>query len=184
MEPMVKQTQERMERHVESLRQELAKLRTGRASLALLEDVRVEVYGQQMPLAHVATLNVPEPRLITVQPWDASVIPAIEKAIQTAQLGLTPANDGKLIRLPIPTLTEERRKEIVKAVRKCSEDAKIAVRNTRRDANEGLKKSTKEQGWSEDDVKRLQQEIQKLTDTFSEKIDALMAGKEKEVMTV
>lgn len=184
METIVKQTQERMERNVESLRQELAKLRTGRASLALLEDIRVDVYGQQMPLAHVATVNVPEPRLITIQPWDASVIPAIEKAIQTAQLGLTPANDGKLIRLAIPALTEERRKEIVKSVRKYGEDAKIAVRNTRRDANEGLKKSAKDNAWSEDDVKRLQTEIQKLTDGFSEKVDALIAGKEKEVMTV
>ncbi len=184
METILTETRERMERHVESLRQELSRLRTGRASLALLEEVRVEVYGQQMPLSHVATLNVPEPRLITIQPWDASVIAAIEKAIQVAQLGLTPANDGKIIRLSIPALTEERRKEISKSVRKYGEESKVAVRNTRRDANEEIKKSSKEEGWSEDDVKRRQQDIQKMTDSYIEKIDALIAAKEKDVMTV
>ena len=184
MEQILQDTKQRMGRHVESVQQELARLRTGRASLSMLEEVRVEAYGQQMPLSHVATLNIPEPRLITIQPWDVSVIPAIEKAIQAAQLGLTPANDGKLVRLPIPQLTEERRKESVKTVRKNGEEAKVAVRNTRRDANEEIKSSAKAQSWSEDDVKRLQHEIQKMTDSFSEKIDEVVAHKEKEILTV
>lgn len=173
-----------MEHGIAHLRQELGKLRTGRASLALLEAVRVETYGQQMPLNQVATLNIPEPRLITIQPWDVSVIPAIEKAIQAAQLGLSPSNDGKVIRLPIPALTEERRKEIVKLVRRSGEEAKVVMRNARRDANEQVKQLEKASGHSEDEIKRTQQEIQKRTDAFVAEIDTIIATKEKEVLTV
>lgn len=173
-----------MEQGLAHLRQELGKLRTGRASLALLDAVRVETYGQQMTLNQVATLNIPEPRLITIQPWDVSVIPAIEKAIQSAQLGLSPSNDGRLIRLPIPALTEERRKEIVKLVKRSGEEAKVGIRNARRDANEQVKQLEETAGHSEDEVKRTQQEIQKRTDAFVAEIDTIIAAKEKEVLTV
>ncbi len=180
---MIPQFKDRMEKTLTSLRQELGKLRSGRASLGMLDDVRVDAYGQLMTLTHVATLNIPEPRMITIQPWDASLIPEIEKAILKAQLGLTPANDGKLIRLTIPALTEERRKEMVKMVKRHGEEAKVAIRNTRREANEAVKNAEGD-GFSEDDVKRTQTDVQKLTDDFVKKIDETVAHKEKELMTV
>lgn len=177
-------TKHKMEQALAHVREELAKLRTGRASLALLDGLRVEHYGQQMPINQVATLNIPEPRLITIQPWDASAIPAIEKAIQKSALGLSPANDGKLIRLPIPPLNEERRKELVKLVKKYGEDGKVAVRNIRRDANDAAKTAKESTGSSEDELKRVQNDIQKLTDGMIAQIDDAVAAKEKDVMTV
>lgn len=183
MQTIVQQTRVRMEKALDNLRQELSRIRSGRASLAILEDVKIDCYGQQMPLNHVATLNIPEPRLITIQPWEVSNIPAIEKAIQQAQLGLSTSNDGRIVRLPIPPLNEERRKEIVKRVKKLGEEAKVAMRNIRRDANEEARQA-KEDGASEDVMKRAQQEIQKLTDECIAKVDQSLEAKEAEVMTV
>lgn len=184
METIITTLQERAEQSVVHLRQELGKLRTGRANLGLLDSVRVDVYGQQMPLNQLASLNIPEPRMITVQAWDSTNIAMIEKAILKAQLGLTPANDGVLIRLSIPPLTEERRKDIVKIVKRLGEDAKVSVRGARRDANESLKALEKDGECSEDDVKRVQGDVQKHTDKFVADIDATVEAKEKEVMTV
>ncbi|MBI2347007.1 MAG: ribosome recycling factor [Deltaproteobacteria bacterium] len=184
MKQIITQTKTRIEKSVEGLRAELAKLRTGRASLAILDEVRVECYGSLMPLNQVATLNIPEPRLITIQPWDAGVIPAIEKGIQKAQLGLNPANDGKMIRLPLPPLTEERRKELVKVVRRIGEEHKVAIRNARRDALEACKQAEKTEHLSEDDEKRAEQEIQKYIDSGIKQVDEAMAHKEKEILTV
>lgn len=183
MKPLIDKFSAHMEQSVVHLRAELTKIRTGRASLALLEDVKVDAYGSMMTLHQVASLSVPEPRLMAIAPWDASLVQAIEKAILQAQLGLTPNNDGKIIRIPVPALTEERRKELSKVVRRMGEDSKVAIRNIRRDANEALKTSEKE-GAAEDDVKRAQQEIQKSTDAFIAKVDDAVTGKEKEIMTV
>src|SRR4051812_42340506 len=173
-----------MEKSVDSLRKEFQKIRTGRATTALLDDVRVEYYGDPSPLNQVATLSVPEPRTITIQPWDAKTIPMIEKAIMKADLGLTPANDGKVIRLVLPPLTEERRKDIVKGLKKLAEEAKIAIRNIRRDSIDQLKKLEKEKKITEDDLKRSEKEIQDVTNAFVAKIDEVLAHKEKEVMEV
>lgn len=184
MKTVIEKTRQQMDHNLDHLRVELAKVRTGRASLALVQDVRVEAYGQQMLLNQVASLNIPEARLITIQPWDASLIGAIERAILQAQLGLSPGNDGHLIRLPIPPLTEERRKDLVKVVKRLGEEAKVAIRNGRRDANELLKGMEKEGAHSEDDLKRTHQEIQKLTDAIILKVDETVTAKEKEIMTV
>lgn len=184
MQEIIQTMRQQMEESIAHLRHEMGKLRSGRASLNLLDDVRVDQYGQQTPLSHVATLNIPEPRLITIQPWDAAIIPEIEKAIQKAQLGLSPANDGKMIRLPIPALTEERRKDLVKVVHRAGEDSRVSVRNARRDANEAVKKAEKSEGYSEDDAKRTKQDVQKITDEFISTIDEAVTHKEAEVMTV
>lgn len=184
MQDIVQQTRTRMQKSVETLRAELGKLRSGRASLAILDDLRVEYYGTLTPLNQVATLNIPEPRLITIQPWDTGLIPVIEKAIQKAQLGLSPANDGKVVRLPMPPLTEERRKDLVKHVRRLGEEYKVAIRNVRREAIEECKKREKEEHAAEDAVKRIEQEIQKLTDVNAKQIEDAMTHKEKEIMTV
>lgn len=173
-----------MDKSVDALRREYQKVRTGRASTGLLDDVRVDYYGTPSPLSQVATLAVPEPRTITLQPWEAKMIPVIEKAIMNANLGLTPANDGKVIRLNLPPLTEERRKEIVKQLKKMAEDAKVAVRNIRRDAIDDLKKLEKEKKISEDDLKRAEKEVQDATNVYVVKIDEVLAHKEKEVMEV
>lgn len=173
-----------MEKAVDALRREYQKVRTGRASTALLEDIKVDYYGTATPINQLATVAVPEPRTITLQPWEAKLIPAIEKAIMNANLGLTPANDGKLIRLNLPALTEERRKEIVKQLRKMAEDAKVAVRNMRRDANDELKKLEKDKKISEDDLKRAEKEVQDVTNSQVVRIDEVLAHKEKEVMEV
>jgi ribosome recycling factor len=157
-------------------------VRTGRASLALLDGLMVEAYGSPVPVNQVASLAVPETRLMTVQPWDASLLPAIEKAILKSDLGVTPANDGKVIRIPIPALTEERRRELVKVVRKIAEEGRVAVRNARRDANEMLKRKEREKQASEDDVKKGQDVIQGLTNRLIKDIDDLLAKKEKEIM--
>lgn len=173
-----------MEKSVESLRKEYQKVRTGRASTALLDDIRVEYYGNPSPLNQVATLSVPEPRTITIQPWEAKQIPVIEKAIMKADLGLTPANDGKVIRLVLPPLTEERRRDLVKNLKKAAEDTKIAIRNIRRDAIDELKKLEKGKEITEDDLKRAEKDVQDVTNVFVAKIDEVFAHKEKEVMEV
>ncbi|MCB2182716.1 MAG: ribosome recycling factor [Desulfobulbaceae bacterium] len=175
---------DKMEKSLEAFRRDLSKVRTGVASLSLLDGVKVDSYGSKMPLNQVASLTIPESRLIVIQPWDPQVLPAIEKAILAANIGLTPANDGKMIRISIPQLTEERRKELVKQVKKTGEEYRVAVRNCRRDAIDLLKKQKKDKEISEDDLFKFQDEAQKETDAFIKKIDATLVEKEKEVMEV
>src|SRR5215216_4657445 len=174
--------QRRMHGALEALKHDLGGLRTGRASTALLDPIHVEVYGANMPLNQVATVSVPEPRLLTVQVWDRSNVQPVEKAIRSANLGLNPVTDGQLIRLPIPDLTEERRKELAKLVGQYAEKAKIAVRNVRRDGMEHLKQDEKKHEISEDERKRLEHEVQKLTDDTIKEIDDLAESKEKEIL--
>lgn len=173
-----------MDKTVDSLRREYQKVRTGRANLGLLDDIKIDYYGTPSPLSQVATLSVPEPRTITLQPWETKMISVIEKAIMNANLGLTPANDGKVIRLNLPALTEERRKDIVKQLKKMAEEAKVAARNIRREANDELKKLEKNKKISEDDLKRAEKEVQDVTNSYITKIDEVLAHKEKEVMEV
>jgi len=173
-----------MDKAVEALRRDLSKVRTGRASVAILDDVRVDYYGTPTPLNQVGSLTVPEPRLITIQPWEKKLIPEIERAIQKSDLGINPTSDGITIRLAFPPLTEERRKDMVKQVKKMGEEGKIAVRNARRDANEALKKLLKDKAVSEDDEKRGEKEIQELTDDYVARIDKIVADKEKELMEI
>ncbi len=180
---VLEETRRKMTKVLEVMGHDLSRVRTGRASVALLEGIKVEAYGSPMPLSQVASLAAPEPRLLTVQPWDTKLIGEIEKAILKSDLGLTPANDGKLIRLPIPALTTERRKELVKMVKKMGEEAKVALRNIRRDANEQFKKLKNDKQISEDDAHRATDEVQKVTDEFIKKVDALAAEKEKEIMS-
>ena len=175
---------DRMSRAIEALKKDFSSIRTGRASLALLDGILVNYYNVATPLQQVASLSIPESRQIAIQPWDPKVIPDLEKAILKSDLGLTPMNDGKTIRINIPLLTEERRKQLVKMVRKKAEEAKVAIRNIRRDTNEELKKLEKEKHISEDIVKKSQEEIQKLTDSFIVKVDEVLANKEKEIMEV
>ncbi|MBF0559260.1 MAG: ribosome recycling factor [Nitrospirae bacterium] len=184
MQEIKKKTTDKMNGAVEVFKKDLLSIRTGRASLSLLDGISVDYYGTQTPLSQAATLGVPDSRQITIQPWDQKLIPEIEKAILKSDLGLTPGNDGKIIRLNIPALTEERRKQLVKVVRKRAEEAKIAVRNIRRDIIDEVKKSEKEEHRSEDDIKKLQEEIQKVTDSFVIKIDEIVNHKEKEIMEV
>jgi len=184
MDALVKDTSVRMERSIEAFRKELGKVRTGRASFSLLDGVKVDYYGTPTPLQQVGTLSVPESRLITVTPWDAKMIGPIEKAIQGSGLGLNPASDGKMVRIPIPPLTEERRKELAKVVRKMAEDARVAVRNVRREAIEKLKDREKKKEISEDLVKRGQERIQKETDAHIRKIDDILKTKEQEILEV
>ena len=172
----------RMEKALADLQHDMAGIRTGRASIGLLDPVKVDYYGTPTPLNQLATMHVPEPSLITVQPWDVSQIGPIEKAIRSADLGLNPNNDGKLIRVPIPPLTEERRKEIVKRLHVIAEDHKVAVRNVRRDANEHIKKLLKDKLISEDDERRALDEVQKQTDSYVTKLDQVAKGKEKEIL--
>jgi len=179
-----KKTEDKMKATIESLRHEFSTIRTGRASLALLDDVRVDYYGTPSPLSQIATLSLPDARTITVQPWETKMVGPIEKAIQKSDLGINPMNDGRVIRLVIPQLTEERRKELVKKAKKMSEEAKVAIRNHRRDSNEVLKKAEKEKTITEDDLLKGEHEIQKLTDDFIKKVDDVLAHKEKEIMEV
>jgi ribosome recycling factor len=172
----------RMEKVLSDLQHEMASIRTGRASVGILDSVRVDYFGTPTPLNQVATLHVPEPSLITVQPWDVSQIGAIEKAIRGSDLGLNPNNDGRVIRVPIPPLTEERRKEIVKRLHVIAEDHKVAARNVRRDANENIKKLLKDKVISEDDDRRAHDEVQKLTDGYITKVDQAARAKEKEIL--
>jgi ribosome recycling factor len=174
----------RMEKALVDLQHEMASIRTGRASLSLLDHIRVDYYGTPTPLSQVANLHVPEASLITVQPWDASQIGVIEKAIRVSDLGLNPANDGKLIRLPIPPLTEERRKEFVKKLHGVAEHHRVSVRNIRRDGNEGVKKLVKDKKITEDDEKKAYDEIQKFTDGCMQKLDAAARAKEKEILEI
>lgn len=183
---MVKQVTSQAERDmrktVETVAREFGGVRTGRASTALLDPIRVEYYGTSTPLSQVATLATPETRLITVQPWDPSLVPAIEKAILKSGLGITPTSDGKIIRLAIPPLTEERRKELAKVVRKLAEDGRVAVRNVRRDANDRLKALEKEKKISEDELRKALDQVQDLTSRLIKEIDDLLAKKEKEIL--
>lgn len=173
-----------MDKTIDALRKEYQKTRTGRATTGMLDEIKVDSYGTLSPLNQVATLAVPEARTITIQPWDAKLIPHIEKAIMNANLGLTPANDGKLIRLNLPPLTEERRKDIVKQLKKLAEEAKIAIRNIRRDAIDDLKKLEKDKKLAEDDLKRAEKEVQDVTNGHVAKIEDVLAHKEREVMEV
>ena len=184
MEALVKDTSARMERSIEAFRKELGKVRTGRASFSLLDGVKVDYYGTPTPLQQVGTLSVPESRLITVTPWDTKMIGPIEKAIQGSGLGLNPSSDGKTVRIPIPPLTEERRKELAKVVRKMAEDARVAIRNVRREAIEKLKDREKKKEFSEDVVKRGQERVQKETDAHVKKIDDILKSKEQEILEV
>lgn len=184
MNDVIKKTREEMERAVVGLKREFSKIRTGRANAALLDEVRVDYYGTPTPLNQVGTISVPEPRLITVQPWERNLIPAIEKAILKADLGLNPSSDGILVRIPIPALTEERRKEIVKMCKRHGEDHKITVRNVRRDANDALKKLEKNKEITEDALKHGEKEVQDLTDRMVKQIDEIVHAKEKDILEV
>jgi len=184
MEALQKDLSGKMARSIESFRKELGKIRTGRASFSLVDGIKVDYYGTPTPLQQVGTLSVPESRLITVTPWDAKMIGPIEKAIQSSGLGLNPVNDGKIVRIPIPPLTEERRRDLVKLVKKMAEDARVAVRNIRREAIERVKDKEKKKEISEDEMKRGQERIQKETDSFIRKIDEILKAKEQEIMEV
>lgn len=175
---------ERMTKTLASFRGELAKVRTGRATPALLDGLKVDYYGSEMPINQVASVTCPEPRLIQIQPWESTMLQAIEKSILVADLGLNPQNDGKLIRVPLPMLTEERRKELVKFIKKLGEECKIALRNERRDANEGVKKLEKEKKLTEDEAKKSTEQVQKKTDEFVAEVDKVLTVKEKEIMSV
>ena len=177
-------TRTRMEKALSDLQHEMASIRTGRASLSILDNLRVDYYGTPTPLNQVANLHVPEPGLITIQPWDVSQIGLIEKVIRTSDLGLNPANDGKIIRLPIPPLTEERRKELVKKLHGVAEHHRVAVRNIRRDGNDAVKKLFKDKKITEDDDKKAHDEIQKMTDTYMDKIDTASRTKEKDILEI
>lgn len=181
-EEILSELSEKMAKSQEALKKEFGRIRTGRASTALLEGIKVECYDSLMPLEQVASISVPESRLITVKPWDQSIIGDIEKSILKSELGLTPMNDGKIIRIPIPPLTEERRKELAKLARKMAEESKIAIRNQRRDANELFKELKSEKEISEDELYRCQDEVQKITDEFIKGIDTITADKEKEIL--
>ncbi len=181
---VIKDSRPRMEAAIEDVRRKLATVRTGRAAVSLLDSVMVEYYGTPTPLNQMASVHVPEPQMLTVQPWDQTQLGAIEKAVRAADLGLNPSNDGKLIRIPIPPLTEERRKQLAKQVHEIAEDHRTAVRNIRRDANDRLKKMLKDKAISEDAERDGLEEVQRLTNTYIGKIDELMKTKENEILSV
>jgi ribosome recycling factor len=183
-EDVVSELKQRIEKTLEDLKRDLSKVRTGRASTSILDGIRVDYYGTPTPLSGVANLNSPEPRLITIKPWDKGTLKDIEKAIREANIGLNPMNDGELIRLPFPPLTEERRRDIAKQVKSKGEEHKVAIRNVRRDANEMLKELLKDKSITEDDLKRATERVQKETDAGVLKVDEIVAKKEKEVMEV
>jgi ribosome recycling factor len=182
--PSLQNARQRMEGAIEALRREFAGVRTGKASPALLDSIRVEAYGSHVPLNQVGTVAAPEPRMLTVQPWDKGLMKDIERALRESELGLNPSNDGNLIRIPIPPLTEERRKEYVRLLHKIAEEARVAVRHVRKDANDEVKHRQKDEHLSEDDVRREQAEVQKLTDQYIARVDELLKHKEAEVMEV
>ncbi len=184
LEAVLAQLLSQMDKGIASLKGDLAKVRTGRASTALVDTVHVDYYGSSMPLNQVANVTTPDARTIQVAPWESGMMGAVEKAILAANLGLTPQNDGKLIRIPLPALTEERRKEMVKLVKKMGEEGKIAARNHRREANEELKKLEKARSLSEDEVAKALEQVQKKTDEKVSEIDKVIASKEKEILTV
>lgn len=179
---ITKDTRQKMDKAIDAFQKELTRVRTGRATPALLDGIKVDYHGTLLPLNQLATIAVPESRLITVQPWDVGALPLIEKAILKSELGLTPNSDGKIIRVNIPPLTEQRRKDLVKTVKKMAEECKIAIRNIRRDMIERLKGQKKDKGLAEDAFFRLQEEIQKITDIYIKKIDDILAVKEKEIL--
>ena len=181
---VIKDLETRMQAAVDALTREFAGVRTGRANTALLDAVRVEAYGVMTPINQMASVSVPDPRTLVIQPWDTSQMAAVEKAILKSDLGLTPSNDGKVIRLTMPTLTEERRKQLAKTVGKFAEDARVAIRNVRREANDKLKSLAKDKKVSEDDERRGHDQIQKATDRFNTKVEELAKKKEQEVLTV
>jgi len=178
------QTRARMDKVISALQHDMVNIRTGRASVNLLDNIRVDYFGTPTPVNQVANLHVPEPFMITIQPWDSSMIGPIEKAIRNSDLGLNPGNDGKLIRVPIPQLTEERRKEFVKKLHHVAEDHRVSMRNARRDANDQAKKLMKDKLISEDDERRSLDDIQKLTDSYMQKLEAAVKSKEKDIMEV
>lgn len=184
MSDFKKSATDKMNGAIESLKKDFMSIRTGRASLSLLEGLSVDHYGTPTPINQIATIGIPDSRQITITPWDQRLITAIEKAILKSNLGLTPNNDGKTIRINIPQLTEERRKQLVKVAKKRAENARVAIRNIRRDINDSIKKSEKEKHLSEDDTKRLQEEIQKTTDSYIAKVEEILHHKEKETMEV
>jgi len=178
------ESEERMEKAVAALVRDFEKLRTGRATTSLVDNIKVDYYGTLTPICQMSSVAIPDSRTITIQPWDRGAFAGIEKAILKANLGLTPVNDGKVIRISIPPLTEDRRKELAKSAKKFGEDAKVAVRNVRRDANEQLKKLEKDKIFSEDDLKKATEEMQKLTDKFVASVDSHCSAKEKEIMDI
>ena len=180
---VLEETEEQMKKAIQHLDKELHKLRTGKATPQMLEGIRIDYYGVQTPIEQTANINTPDPRQIIVQPWDKSILPEIDKAIQAANLGLNPKNEGEILRINVPPLTEERRKELVKKAKAEGENAKVSIRNTRRSSND-LAKGLEKEGISEDEVKKLQEEIQKITDRFIEDIDKIVEQKEKDIMTV
>lgn len=182
--PLITHTEDQMKKTIDRMRGDLGTLRTGRASTALLENVRVDYYGAQTPLNQLAAMAAPEPRTLEIRPWDKAALQEIEKAILKSDLGLTPNNDGNTIRLQIPALTEERRKDLIKVVRKMAEEYRVSLRNERRDAVERLKKAEKAKELSEDDRASGEQEIQKLTDLYIKRVDELLSGKERDIMEV
>ena len=184
MQKIISEAEDRMKKAVGALVDEFNTLRTGRASPALFDKIRVEYYGNPTPLNQVATISVPEARLVVIQPWDKSIIGDIEKAIQKSELSVNPSNDGKVIRISIPPLTEERRKEFVKIAKNMAEQSRVSIRNTRRDANDELKKAEKDGTISEDELKRAEDEVQKLTDTYVSDINTKLEEKEKEILEI
>lgn len=185
MDPKIQtETKQKMDKTVESLRGEFGKLRTGRASIAILDGIRVDSYGSLMALNQVASLSVSDSRTIVITPWDKSLLQEIERAIHKSELGLQPVNDGKLVRLSIPPLTEERRKDLVKVAKRVTEEARVSIRNARRDANETVKKVQKDGKISEDELKKWEAEIQKMTDQYIAQLDTVLANKEKEIMEI
>jgi ribosome recycling factor len=184
IQDLLNKVEERMDKSLQSLKKEFATVRAGRANPAILDKVVVDYYGSQMPINQLANVNAPEPRLLVIQPWDKSSLGEIEKAILKSDLGLTPSNDGAVIRIVIPQLTEQRRQELVKQIRKMAEEGRVAVRNVRRDMNDEVKKLEKSGDISEDDSRRAQEKIQQTTDKFIAEIDKLLAGKEKELLEV
>jgi ribosome recycling factor len=184
MDTLFLETEERMSKTVNSLEKEFAKLRTGRATTALVDNIKADYYGAPTPISNMASVTVPDSRTISIQPWDKSGFSAIEKALLKSDLGLTPVNDGKIIRITIPALTEERRKELVKVARKYTEDAKVAVRNVRRDANDALKKMEKDKVLSEDERKKGEEDVQKTTDKYIAQLDKVTQAKEKEILEI
>ena len=182
--PTIKQMREQMDAAVDAMRREFASVRTGKASSALLDTVRVDAYGSKMPLNQVATVNTPEPRLIVIQPWDKGLMAEIERGIQNADLGLNPSNDGNVIRVPIPPLSQERRKDMVRLLHKMAEEGRISVRHARQEANKEIKQREHDHEISEDESRREQDQVQKITDEYVAKIDELMKSKEAEVMEV
>lgn len=182
--PTIREARERMDKAVEAVQREFGTVRTGKATPALLDTVRVEAYGSKLPINQVATVSTPEPRMLLVQPWDKSVLSDVERAIQSADLGLNPANDGSVIRVPVPPLTEERRKDMVRVLHKLAEEGRISVRQARQDANKEIKRREQEHEISEDDARRELDEVQELTDKHIETIDRLLSHKEEEVMEV